>query len=175
MSIEAWNIVLSAAILGALIVGGIWLKYVVEQQLKSKDTAIQALKGVVELKDAHISTLQGDTAPAIAKAYADMRKHADQITEDFNKVSAKLSETTDRQPSNTALCEARGLMLASDILDRYVTEFFADGGTLRSLDTFEEPMKIVSNAFFAAYAQITSQTRTRISTAQKVLGHPDAA
>jgi hypothetical protein len=79
MTIEAWNILLSAVILVLMTGGGLWLKYVVEQQLKTKDTTIEALKGVVELKNAHIASLEGNTAPAIVKAYADMREHADQI------------------------------------------------------------------------------------------------
>jgi len=82
MTIEAWNIVLSAVILVLLTGGGLWLKYVVDQQLKSKDTAIQALESVIKIKDAHVASLQGDTAPAIVKAYADMRRHANDATEE---------------------------------------------------------------------------------------------
>jgi hypothetical protein len=55
------------------LVGGIWLKYVVDQQLKAKDTAIQALEAVVKSKEAEISVLSGNTAPAIAKDYAVMK------------------------------------------------------------------------------------------------------
>jgi hypothetical protein len=56
MTIEAWNILLSSVILVLTTAGGLWLKYVVDQQSKSKDTAIQALEGVVKFKDAHIAS-----------------------------------------------------------------------------------------------------------------------
>ena len=44
MTVQTWNMVISAAILGLLTGGGVWLKYVVEQQLKAKDVAIHALE-----------------------------------------------------------------------------------------------------------------------------------
>ena len=89
MTIEAWNILLSAAILALLTGGGLWLKYVVDQQLKFKDTAIEALEGVVKLKDAHIATLEDNTAPAIVEAYAKMRQHANIMTDESQKLSAR--------------------------------------------------------------------------------------
>ncbi|HKV94082.1 MAG TPA: hypothetical protein VJW20_16150 [Candidatus Angelobacter sp.] len=96
MSIAAWNIVLNAVV-GVLIVGyGLWLKYVIDQQLKSKDTAIQALEAAIKTKDAEIAILKSDTAPAITQAYNTMRQHANQMTEESQRLSAKVSDATEQ-------------------------------------------------------------------------------
>lgn len=125
MTIQAWNIVLSAVILVLMTGGGLWLKYVVDQQLKSKDTAIQALEGVVKLKDAQIASLQGDTAPAITKAYATMREHANSVTEEFQKLSAQLADVTKKQQSAQESIEikaiegeAKGITIAYLIMEQ---------------------------------------------------------
>jgi len=50
MALEAWNIVAQAVNTGLLLVGGFWLKHVIDQQVKAKDAVIQ-------LKEAEISRL----------------------------------------------------------------------------------------------------------------------
>jgi cell division protein FtsB len=67
MTIQAWNIVLNAVVAVLIIGYGIWLRNIVTQQLKSKDAAIGALDAVIKVKEAEISALKSDTAPAIAK------------------------------------------------------------------------------------------------------------
>jgi hypothetical protein len=66
MTVEGWNIVLSSVTLVLVTGGGIWLKYVVDQQLKSKDSAIGALEATIKAKDAQIDGLEADSSPAIA-------------------------------------------------------------------------------------------------------------
>jgi hypothetical protein len=95
MTIQAWNIVLNAVV-AVLIVGyGIWLKNIVEQQLKSKDTTIEAQDAVIKIKDAEISALKSDTAPAIAKAYANVREHADRMTAEVNELTRREQELSE--------------------------------------------------------------------------------
>src|SRR2546428_1784189 len=85
-----WSLLLQIVI-GVLIVGyGIWLRYIISQQLKTKDTVIQALEAVIKTKDAQISRLQADSAPAIAEAYDKMRKHADHMTEQVQSTTEQL-------------------------------------------------------------------------------------
>jgi hypothetical protein len=114
MTIEAWNIILNAATLGLLIGGSIWLRYVVQQQLKTKDTTIEALKGVAEVKDAHILALSGNTAPAIAQAYDVMKTHAEDMTgkqlrlsEELKRLTAQLRMKELIQPMRELVCVRR--------------------------------------------------------------------
>lgn len=82
---EICNIVLNAVV-AVLVVGyGLWLRNVFQHQIKAKDATI-------ETKDAEISRLKAETAPAIAEAYSKMRAHADQMTVDANLLSEKLDE-----------------------------------------------------------------------------------
>ena len=84
---EICNIVLNA-IVAVLVVGyGVWLRNVFKHQIGAKDATIES-------KDAEISRLRTDTAPAIAAAYDAMRKHADQMTADVGLLNQKLDEQT---------------------------------------------------------------------------------
>ena len=79
MNLQTYSILLNSVV-GVLIVGyGIWLRNVVKHQIEAKDSTIQS-------KDAEISRLRGETAPAIAEAYAKMRAHADAMTADVNRL-----------------------------------------------------------------------------------------
>src|SRR5689334_9780163 len=87
MTVEAWSIIASAVNSGLLIVGGLWLKHFVDQQVKAKDA-------IIALKESEISRLKDDRAPAIAEAYAKMRDHANQVTREAAQVQEKLSKLT---------------------------------------------------------------------------------
>jgi hypothetical protein len=88
MTIQAWNIVLNAVV-AVLIVGyGVWLRSIVKRQL-------DALEAVIKIKDAEISALKADTAPAITKAYAEMREHADKMTADVLRLSEQLTKAVE--------------------------------------------------------------------------------
>ena len=97
MTIEAWNIVLNAVVAVVLVAYGLWLRNIVTQQLKNKDTTIDALDAVIKIKDAEISALKSDTAPAITKAYAEMREHANQMTAEVQYLSEQLSKAIEEQ------------------------------------------------------------------------------
>ena len=102
MTIQAWNIVLNAVV-AVLIVGyGVWLRNIVKQQLQSKDTAIAALEAIIKIKDAEISALKSDTAPAITKAYAEMREHADRMTEDVQRLEQQITTMKEEQKRSIA-------------------------------------------------------------------------
>jgi|HubBroStandDraft_6_1064221.scaffolds.fasta_scaffold537110_1 uncharacterized protein YukE len=97
MTIQAWNIVLNAVVAVMVVAYGIWLKNIVTQQLNSKDTAIDALNAVIKVKDAEISALKSDTAPAIATAYKVMLEHADKMTAEVNRLSEQLRKAAEEQ------------------------------------------------------------------------------
>jgi hypothetical protein len=176
MTIEAWNIVLSAVIVALLIVGGFWLRHVVTQQLKSKDATIQALEGVIKLKDVRITTLESDTAPAIAKSYAVMREHANQTAEDYQNVLDEYQElmlkkqlSEDLEPAQKVLRDAHGLILASEILHKHLHPlFFPDGKTLNPM--FGGPSRILIEAFLDAGIEISAESVKRSKEAGKLMG-----
>jgi hypothetical protein len=130
MTIPEWNLILNSVMTGLMIGGGLWLKYVVEQQLKSKDTTIEALKGVVQLKDAQISSLEGNTAPAIAQAYAAMKTHAEGMTveqlrlsEEVNNLNTQLRTKELTAPVRTLIGESSGILIAERIVRNHIGAF----------------------------------------------------
>jgi hypothetical protein len=178
MTIEVWNVVLSAVILVLMTGGGIWLRYVVEQQLKAKDTTIEALKGVVQLKDAHISALQGDTAPAIVRAYTEMRQHANQTTEDYQDlvrrykdVASKMQLADQLVPAQTALRQVDGLKMASDILHKHFANLlFPDGKNPNPSFSAEEPLNMaVYDAFLNAGIEMSTESLNRSKAAYDIV------
>jgi hypothetical protein len=157
-----------------MIGGGIWLKYVVAQQLSSKDAAIQALEGVVKFKDAHITSLESNTAPAIVKAYADMRQHANQVTEDSLRLSAQLAEVTQQRKVATdtlqnaaPLSEGRGLGMAFDLIREHIGEvLFPDGKTINPLFGDKASFEALYDSYLFVMKQLNAEVETRITTVE---------
>jgi hypothetical protein len=99
---ETYSILLNTTI-GVLIVGyGIWLRNIFKHQIEAKDATIEA-------KNAEISRLRADSAPAIADAYTKMRAHADQMTRDVGLLNQKLDSQTKETPQLRAIVEIRVL------------------------------------------------------------------
>ncbi len=121
--VETAILVSNAIMVGLMLGFGVWIRHIVNQQLRLKDTTIQS-------KDAEISRLKGETAPNIAKAYGEMVKHADKMTERFNQLQkeleekAKGNETRDRIMGmiDEQAGEASGLYHANQILIELVGE-----------------------------------------------------
>jgi cell division protein FtsB len=110
MTLQVWSILVNAVIAALILVGGIWLRSVVTQQLKSKDTAIQALDATIKSKEAEISALVNDRAPAIAKAYAQMREHANQMTEETQRLQDRFEVLSGKQQLKETLIPAREIL-----------------------------------------------------------------
>ena len=165
MTVDAWNIVLSSTTLVLVTGGGIWLKYVVGQQLKSKDSAIGALEAAIKTKDAQIDALKADSSPAIARAYADMRKHADQMTGDSQRLSEQLSALTQKQKEadkfvivKQASSEAKGLLRATDILDEFLKPQL-----MKPEAVADDP---IFQSFLHAYNRMLDETEDRVNVAK---------
>jgi len=127
MTIQGWQIVLQAIIAVGLVGYGVWLRFVIKQQLQSKDGVIEALKATITTHEAHITNLKNDTAPAIANAYAVMRQHAEQQTADalqyqerLQNVAAARRVREQLEPVEKAMNEIEGLMLGMKILDTHL-------------------------------------------------------
>jgi mannose-1-phosphate guanylyltransferase len=111
MTIQAWNIVLTAVVAVLVVAYGVWLRNVVTQQLN-------ALEAVIKVKDAEISALKSDTAPAITKAYAEMREHADKMTADVLHLSEQLAEYK-RLQQTIKEAQERSLVEVTEKLDHW--------------------------------------------------------
>lgn len=123
MTIQEWTLVFSAVTSGLVLVGGIWLKYVVDQQLKAKDTTIESLNAAIKLHEGQIDSLKGDRAPAIAAEYKTMREHADKMTEEKQALDKQVEKLTEAQKEQakehhvgTIMSEIDGLVLASEVM-----------------------------------------------------------
>ncbi len=176
MTIETWNIVLSAVILVLLTGGGIWLKYMVQQQLKTKDTTIEALEAVAKLKEAHIASLESNTAPAIAKAYSDMREHANLMTQEAQQLSERLAEATRKQEfegemllPKIILGEVNGLQMASNILDETVWKLVVPNGKSVESKFLDGAFGPLLDQVIIASERITRGIKTRLETGSKAI------
>lgn len=132
MTVQGWNLVLNVVIVVLLAGYGIWLKKVVDQQLKAKDATIETFKAAIRAYEAEIARLKGDTAPAIAEAYQKMRAHADQMTNDSLKLHKDV-EALALEKQNTgknssvakSMATVDGLMFAAHELMAAFRPFFA--------------------------------------------------
>jgi hypothetical protein len=175
MTIEAWNIILSAIMLALMIGGGVWLKYVVDQQFKAKDTTIEALKGVVELKEAYISTLTGNTAPAIAQAYAVIKTHADAMTSEQLRLSEELKSLNIQlllkeivTPMRDLVNQTDGLMTAQRILHHALGSFLFPDPPTPPAPTVESMVTII-NSYNEAFEQMNEEVAQRNKTVDEFL------
>jgi predicted nuclease with TOPRIM domain len=78
--------------------------------MQAKDTAIQALDATIKSKEAEISALVNDRAPAIAKAYAQMREHANQMTEETQRLQDRFEVLSGKQQLKETLIPAREIL-----------------------------------------------------------------
>ena len=90
MSIETANLIASAVQIALMIVFGLWVKHFIDQQIKSKDAAIQALETTIKSKDSEISRIEKDSTPAVATAYQQVRDFAAAVAQDANELRTKL-------------------------------------------------------------------------------------
>jgi hypothetical protein len=119
MTIQGWNLLFNAGIFALMLVGGLWLKYIVDQQLKAKDAAMKVLESTIKGNEAEISALRSNTAPAIAQAYAVMKQHAEDVTgealrlaEQVRKLSEEVQDTENLTRLDMLLGETTGLLVA---------------------------------------------------------------
>ena len=164
MTIESWNLVFSAVTSGLVLVGGIWLRYVVNQQLKSKDTTIETLNAAIKLQEHEISALKGDRAPAIAAEYKTMREHAERMTEEKQKLDDQNRLLTEQQkekdkvsacvmePADRAMSEAVGLVNAASIMLKHLQA---------PSETVADPYDVFGQAAFDGINEIHREAASR--------------
>jgi chromosome segregation ATPase len=126
MTVQGWNLLFSAITAGLVLVGGIWLRYVVTQQLKAKDTTIETLNAAIKLHEAEIAALKGDRAPAIAAEHKIMKEFVDQMAAQKQQLEDQVKNLTaskkaDVNSSDRFIGETEGLKKSLSILRKHVT------------------------------------------------------
>lgn len=133
MIIQAWALI-STVITPPLIAGGgFWLRNLVNEQLKSKDATIESLNAAIKLHEAAITGLKGERAPAIAADYKAMLEHANQKTEENQRLKEQMKDLTEDQKKvmnslalQSRVAEIDGLLLANDLMLNEWNAHFAE-------------------------------------------------
>jgi hypothetical protein len=116
MTLPQWSVLINALIAALMVGYGFWIRDVVSQQLKLKDSSIESLQAALTAKDAEISRLKEDKAPNIVKAYSEMREHADQMTGEVAALQKKIQTQVEKNEVVQLLAESSGLNLGERIL-----------------------------------------------------------
>lgn len=106
--------------------------------------------------------------PAIAKAYVDMKRHADYMTAEARRLSSKVREATEQHqmlspdytPARRLLHESIGLSVATDLFWQHVGKLLFPSQPL-SPEITEKTLMAVREAFIKAYEQVNAETKRR--------------
>ena len=79
-------------IIALILVGGFWLRQVVNQQLAAKDAVIEVKNAVIETKDARIEDLAAKQAPTIVKQLNEMIQFVEKTQNESWKKDQQLAE-----------------------------------------------------------------------------------
>ena len=149
MNVTAWELLLQVVV-AVLVVGyGIWLRFIFTQQLNSKDATIKLL-------EAQIAALKEEVAPAIVRNYQIMKKHAEEMTEQTQRMATQLHAYEHQRHKIYLAGEANGLLLATDIMDKHIGDRI-----------FEKPHTLLlimqaPAAYVEAYREMNKQIGNRI-------------
>jgi len=187
MTIAEWNLVLNAALLVLIVGYGFWLRRIVNEQIRAKDSTIQSLGAAITANQAEISRLKGESAPAIARDYKIMRAHAEQMTSDMmtlrRRVDSAEQTTSDMmilrrrvdlliltnsymdalKPARKLFFEQDGLWIAFHILDDAWVPF------LTQPPESVEGLVDMMNALWKATARLVDEVEARNTKADEYL------
>ncbi len=188
LTLPEWTFIFSAATTALLIVGGIWLKTVVDQQLRLKDSIIQGRDSIIQIKDAEIAVLKGDTAPAVAQKYTAMKNLADEMAKDNIRLAEEatahkknLTETIEKLRTvlhrETEFSSARKLMNEYSILvfvqtmmrEHISTVLFPDDATIHKPEPSMEWIAAIGQGYLEAYSRISEEAKNRERKVNEIL------
>jgi len=109
-----------------------------------------------------------DQAPAVVKAYADMKQHADYVTAETRQLSVKVSEATGRQSdasAQKALNESSGLIMATDFFWEHLGKLVFPSRPL-SPEVTEQTLMAVRQGVVKAYEQTNAEVERRVEIAK---------
>src|ERR1700730_17793641 len=122
-----------------------------------------------------------ERAPAIAKAYVDMKRHADYMTAEARRLSDKVRESTAQQqtlspdytPARRLLRESIGLSDATDLFWQHVGTLLFPSQPL-SPEITEKTLMAVREAFIKAYEQVNAETKRRVDGLEGTINSVEA-
>jgi len=121
MTLTIVNTLLNALTLVLVSCYGIWLKKIVEQQLKAKDASIENQGTIIKMHEAAIAHLKEEATPAIVDSYQKVRKFADEMAATNTKLTSQIDEAKNTKVSgekpglDLLLAERKGFLAASKI------------------------------------------------------------
>jgi hypothetical protein len=162
--------------IAVLMVGyGVWLKYIVSQQLKSKDTAIEALEAIIKSKEAEVSALKSDTAPAVAKAYVDMRQYADHVTLESQRLSQQVHILIKQKEYSNQLAvadkllnQSEGLIVATNLMEAHLGALLFPSPP-KPPDISADSLKAIIEAFMKTYRQTNQEINRRTEKGKEII------
>lgn len=170
MTIAEWNLVLNAVLLVLIVGYGFWLRRIVNEQIRAKDSTIQSLGAAITANQAEISRLKGESAPAIARDYKIMRAHAEQTTSDMMILRRRVdlliltnSYMDALKPARKLFSEQDGLWIAFHILDDAWVPF------LTQPPESVEGLVDMMNALWKATARLVDEVEARNTKADEYL------
>jgi hypothetical protein len=112
-----------------------------------------------------------DQGPAVVKAYADMKRHADYVTAETRQLTAKVTEATALQTdasTRKVLSESRGLMTATSLFQEHVGNLIFPSRPL-SPEVTEATLMAVRQGFIKAFEQVNAETKRRVDSAEATI------
>ena len=139
--------------------------------LKDVTLGREALAAVVWGTSPHEAGPFVERAPAIAKAYVDMKQHADYMTAEARRLSDKVREATaqhqtlspDYTPARRLLDESIGLSVATGLFWQHVGKLLFPSQPL-SPEITEKTLMAVREAFIKAYEKVNAETKRRVNS-----------
>jgi hypothetical protein len=131
----------------------------------------EALAPFVYGDDPHFREAAGpmvDQAPAVVKAYADMKRHADYVAAETRQLTAKVAEATALQTDASArrvLDESRGLMTATSAFQLHVGNLIFPSRPL-SPGVTEATLMAARQGFIKAFEQVNAETKRHLDSIQ---------
>ena len=118
-----------------------------------------------------------DQAPAVVKAYADMKQHVDYMTAEPRRLSDEVREATAQQqvlsadytPARRLLPESFGLSVATDVFWQHVGKLIFPSQPL-SPEVTEKALMAVREGFIKTYEQVSAESK-HIPLTLTVLGY----
>jgi hypothetical protein len=102
LTIQEWNLVASVIPTALLLVGGFWLRNLVNQQLKAKDATIESRDATIKLHEAEIASLKAVSVPALVAEHKGAFEHAEHMTAQKQRLEERVLELKEMIAKNTA-------------------------------------------------------------------------